>query len=253
MNTEHFIEPSPPAPLWNDCPNCSFIAWCTRANLTAHQVRQFGDRIEHHCLRKHHEYLHRIGAALLSLYVINSGFMRTSITDDDGREQITGFSMPGDLVGMEAIATGRYQCDTIALEDSSVCGIAFADFQQLNRDIPALQHLFHRMLGSEIARGQFPAESFPALLRARLFGNAFPPADDAAGYRQLSWTQTGDSESRVFAPRQQPVDCHPWQGCGDHQRRTPAADHQHSRINTPGWSRRSGASSIRLPRYPGAA
>jgi CRP/FNR family transcriptional regulator, anaerobic regulatory protein len=152
MNTGRSIDPSPPAPLWNDCPNCSFIAWCTPANLTAHQVRQFGDRLEHRRLRKHHEYLHRIGAALISLYVINSGFLRTSITDDEGREQIIGFLMPGDLVGMEAIATGRYQCDTITLEDSSVCGVAFADFQQLNRDIPALQHHFHRALGSEIAR-----------------------------------------------------------------------------------------------------
>lgn len=61
--------------------------------------------------------MHRSGTALVSLYVINSGFLKASINDNNGHEQITGFFMPGDLVGMEAIATGKHQCNTTALED----------------------------------------------------------------------------------------------------------------------------------------
>lgn len=144
--------PSLPAPLLRDCPSCRFMAWGQRADLTARESRQFNDRIEHRRPKKRSEYLNQAGAALTSLYVIHSGFLRTSITDGDGREQITGFFMPGELIGMEAIATGMHPCNTTALEDSSVCGMAFADFEQLNRDIPALQHHFHRAMGTEITR-----------------------------------------------------------------------------------------------------
>ena len=96
--------------------------------------------------------MHRSGTALVSLYVINSGFLKASINDNNGHEQITGFFMPGDLVGMEAIATGKHQCNTTALEDSSLCGIVFASLEQLNREIPSLQHDFNRTLGAEINR-----------------------------------------------------------------------------------------------------
>ena len=96
--------------------------------------------------------MHRSGTALVSLYVINSGFLKASINDNNGHEQITGFFMPGDLVGMEAIATGKHQCNTTALEDSSLCGIVFASLEQLNREIPSLQRDFNQTLGAEINR-----------------------------------------------------------------------------------------------------
>lgn len=139
-------------PLSRECPDCGFIEWAQQAGLSAGELRRFCDRIEHRRTRKHHEHLHRAGAALGVLYVINSGFVKTIISDNNGHQQITGFSMPGDLVGLDAIATGRHQCSTIALEDSSVCGIIFAELEQLNRDMPALQRHFHQTMGAEITR-----------------------------------------------------------------------------------------------------
>lgn len=152
MNKLHAVTSSPAAPLFLDCPDCGFMAWGRRARLSARETRMFDERIEHGRLKKHHEFLHRAGAPLGTLYIITSGFLKTSISDNNGHEQITGFSMPGDVVGMEAIATGKYQCNTIAMEDTSLCGIAFADLEQLNRDIPALQQHFHQTLGAEITR-----------------------------------------------------------------------------------------------------
>lgn len=110
------------------------------------------DIIEHCRPLKRNEHLHRAGSALKSLYAINSGFLRTSITTDDGREQVVGFSMTGELLGMDAIGTGVHQCDTVALEDSSLCGIRYADLEELGHAIPALQNHFHRMMGAEITR-----------------------------------------------------------------------------------------------------
>jgi len=134
------------------CPNCGFTAWCLPAGLTSHESKQFNDRVEHRRPLKRGEHLHNAGSAQTSLYVINSGFLKTSLVDGDGREQVTGFPMTGDLIGMEAIDSGKYLCTRIALEDSRLCGMRFADFEDLGHTIPALQHHFHRVMGAEIAR-----------------------------------------------------------------------------------------------------
>ena len=152
MNRKIAIRAAPPPPQSLECPDCGFIDWGRRADMSVDELKSFCKRIEHHRTRKHHEHLLRAGTTLGVLYVINSGFVKTIISDGKGHEQITGFSMPGDLIGMDAIATGRHQCSTIAIEDSSVCGVAFAELEQLNRDIPALQHHFNQTMGAEITR-----------------------------------------------------------------------------------------------------
>ena len=152
MNKKTALHAVLPVPSPGDCPDCSFIDWGRRADFSADELQRFCDRIEHRRLKKNHEYLHRAGSALGVLYVINSGCVKTLINDGKGHEQITGFLMPGDLVGMDAIATGKHQCSTIALEDSSLCSMAFAELEQFNREIPALQRHFHQTMGAEITR-----------------------------------------------------------------------------------------------------
>jgi CRP/FNR family transcriptional regulator len=152
MNRKPATRVAPPKPLSEDCPDCGFIDWGRGANPSTDELQRFCSKIEHRRLRKQREYLHRAGTTLSALYIINSGFVKTIISDGNGHEQITGFSMPGDLIGMDAIATGKHQCSTVALEDSSLCGMAFVDLEQLNREIPALQHHFHQTLGAEITR-----------------------------------------------------------------------------------------------------
>lgn len=109
MNRKSAITVAAPPPQPRECPDCSFIDWARRADISAADLQRFCARIKHRRLRKHHEQLHRAGAALGVLYVINSGFVKTIINDGVGHEQITGFSMPGDLVGLDAIATGKHQ------------------------------------------------------------------------------------------------------------------------------------------------
>jgi CRP/FNR family transcriptional regulator len=152
MSTVCPVDFSPFGLPQSECPNCGLIAWCLPANLKLHESKQLNDRIEHHRLIKRNEYIHHAGSPLTSLYVIHSGFLKTSITDGDGRDQVAGFHMTGELVGMDAIGAGKHQCDAIALEDSHLCGMRYSDFEQLGQSLPALQHHFHRVMGAEIAR-----------------------------------------------------------------------------------------------------
>jgi CRP/FNR family transcriptional regulator len=136
----------------NGCLNCGFDAWLLPANLSLRESKKINDRIEHRRPIKRSKYLHHAGAPLDSLYAISSGFLKTSIADSDGREQIVGFSMTGELVGLDAIGTGKYLCDSIALEDSSLCGMRYSDLEELGHAIPAMQHRFHQVMSVEITR-----------------------------------------------------------------------------------------------------
>lgn len=98
------------------------------------------------------DYLYRSGAALESLYAIRSGFMKSCVLREDGREQVAGFHMMGELMGLDAIGSERHICDAVALEDSEVCEIPLAVLERLARDMPSLQQHFHRILSREIVR-----------------------------------------------------------------------------------------------------
>src|SRR6478672_5585759 len=82
------------------------------------------------------------------------GILRHSRFNVSGEQQITGFQMAGELLGMDAIGTDRHHCSAIALEDSEVCEIPFTRLQDLFGHIPNLLHHFHRMMSQEITREQ---------------------------------------------------------------------------------------------------
>lgn len=100
------------------------------------------------------EALYRTGDHFSSLFAVRRGFFKTYILHEDGREQVTGFQMTGDLLGMDAISTDMHACDAVALEDSEVCEVPFDDLERLSGAIPALQRHFHKTLSREIVRDQ---------------------------------------------------------------------------------------------------
>ena len=135
------------------CASCGLRAGCLPAGLNVRELARFDSLITPRHRVRRGQHLCRTGTALQSLFVIRSGAVKSCVTDDDGRVQIMGFYLAGELLGMDAIATGRHICDVIALEDSEVCNIPFAGLQQLSRDIPALGHDLHCMMSREIGRG----------------------------------------------------------------------------------------------------
>jgi len=135
-----------------DCPNCALGEWAWSSFRTLAEASYFNDQIVHGSIVKRHHYVHSFGTALESLNVVNSGFLKSCLTARNGNVQITGFSMRGDMVGLDAISTGIHQSDSIALEDACLCSIKYSCLQKLMGDIPALRNLFHQKISAEIAR-----------------------------------------------------------------------------------------------------
>ncbi len=98
--------------------------------------------------------LYLSGEPFQSLFAIRTGFFKTEVVSEDGREQVTGFQMAGELMGLDGIGSGQHNCDARALEDSEVCVIPFNRLSELSREIDTLQHHFHKVMSREIVRDQ---------------------------------------------------------------------------------------------------
>lgn len=105
-------------------------------------------------LFKRGEVFYRIGEAFNYVYAIRSGSVKTYISTDDGRLQITGFHVPGELLGLNAIDERRYNCEAMALETTSVCEISVDCFEELARQIPSVHYQMLKMMSREIKHNQ---------------------------------------------------------------------------------------------------
>ena len=98
---------------------------------------------------KRDELLCHMGAAADSVYAVRSGFLESRTAVHDGREQVTGFHMPGDLVGIDAISSGTHATAIVALEDAEVCVIPYARLEQ-----PEVRRHVHQAMTHELSRAQ---------------------------------------------------------------------------------------------------
>ncbi len=137
----------------NHCASCGLHELCLPTGLADEDMLQF-DRIVGRRRVAKGEFLHRLHDPLNRLYAIRLGHFKTHRLSTAGKDQITGFQMAGELLGMDAIGTERHNCDATALEDSDVCDIPFAELESLLGAIPILLHRFHRLMSQEIIREQ---------------------------------------------------------------------------------------------------
>ncbi|HEX7811869.1 MAG TPA: fumarate/nitrate reduction transcriptional regulator Fnr [Burkholderiales bacterium] len=135
-----------------NCSTCNFRELCLPAGLCTNDL----DRVEKvvHARRRirRGEVLFNAGDSFNSLYAIRTGFFKASVLDDEGREQVTGFSMGGELLGLEGIGTGSYNSTATALEDSDVCIMPFAMLEEISQQVRPLQRHLHAVLAREIVR-----------------------------------------------------------------------------------------------------
>ncbi len=96
--------------------------------------------------------LFRNGDKFNALYAIRTGFFKTRISAEDGRDQVTGFQMAGEIIGLDGIVNDHHTCDAVALEDAEVCVMPFDRIEELSREITSLQRHVHKIMSREIVR-----------------------------------------------------------------------------------------------------
>jgi CRP/FNR family transcriptional regulator len=134
------------------CSNCNLRELCLPFGLSLEELERLDDLISTRRRIRRGDYLYRAGDQFDAIYAIRSGFFKTDVLLEDGRDQVTGFQMAGELLGLDGISTEHHTCNSIALEDSEICAIPFSRLESLSREIHTLQHHFHKVMSREIVR-----------------------------------------------------------------------------------------------------
>ncbi|MGZ8287599.1 MAG: fumarate/nitrate reduction transcriptional regulator Fnr [Telluria sp.] len=136
------------------CAGCSMHQLCLPMGLDDADITRLDQIIGGRRRLVRDERLYQMGEPFRNLYAIRFGHFKTYQVNAAGEQQITGFQMAGELLGMDAISADHHHCDAVALEDSEVCAIPFARLEELFGQVPTLLRHFHRIMSQEITREQ---------------------------------------------------------------------------------------------------
>lgn len=134
------------------CSNCNLRELCLPADLTGHDMDTLDTLVATRRRIKRGSALFSNGDRFNSLYAIRTGFFKTCVTTEDGRDQVTGFQMAGEIIGLDGIVADRHSCNAVALEDAEVCELPYERIEELSREVPALQTHMHKIMSREIVR-----------------------------------------------------------------------------------------------------
>jgi CRP/FNR family transcriptional regulator len=172
-----------------NCSSCNLREICLPGGVCMEDLEHVQNIVYARRRVKRGESLFATGDEFTSIYAIRSGFFKTSVVDGEGREQVTGFFMGGELLGMEGIGAGQHSSTAIALEDSEICVMPYSLVESMAHDYPQLQRRLHSVLSREIVRdhgvmmllGSMRAEerlaAFLSNLSKRFVRRGYSPSD----------------------------------------------------------------------------
>jgi CRP/FNR family transcriptional regulator, anaerobic regulatory protein len=134
------------------CSNCNLRELCMPLGLSSTELDRIDEVVASRRKVKRGAMLFRNGEKFTSLYAIRTGFFKTCIASEDGRDQVTGFQMAGEVVGLDGIVNDHHTCNAVALEDAEVCVMPFERIEELSREVVALQRHVHKIMSREIVR-----------------------------------------------------------------------------------------------------
>ncbi len=125
---------------------------CLPVGLEQDAITQLDALVTSRVKLKKGDTLYRAGDPFGALYAIRLGSVKTTMLAEDGREQVAGYHMLGDVIGMDGIGTEHHGCEAIALEDTECCVLPFSQIGELAQNLPSLQRNLYQFLSREISR-----------------------------------------------------------------------------------------------------
>ena len=134
------------------CSTCMMGSVCLPVGMPANEVAQLDDLVKERLRVEKGQPLFEHGAPLNALFGLRTGSIKTQIIEASGQQQITGFFLPGEIVGLDGMMDGIHSSTAVAMEDSEVCVVKLDDIDEISRYVPSLQHQVRRLMSKEIAR-----------------------------------------------------------------------------------------------------
>jgi CRP/FNR family transcriptional regulator len=136
------------------CGNCRLASICLPLYLESDDIVQLDEIIQRSKPLQKSQHLYREGDDFESVYAVRSGTLKAYKTTDDGREQVTGFYFPGEILGMDGISNNVHASSAVSLETAAICEIPFTSLEKLSSAMPNLQRHFFQLMSREITEDQ---------------------------------------------------------------------------------------------------
>lgn len=137
-----------------NCSSCRLNTLCLPISLELKDINKLDEIIQRGRPIQKGNHIYYAGDKFRSVYAVRSGAIKTVSNTQDGQEQITGFYLPGEIIGMDGLATNNHSNSAIALETSAVCEIPFSRLEELSIQLPNLQRRFFQLMSKEITNDQ---------------------------------------------------------------------------------------------------
>lgn len=134
------------------CSKCNLRELCLPSGLNKDEMAQLDTVVASRRKIARGEALFHNGESFKALYAIRTGFFKSSVATEVGKEQVIGFQMAGEIIGLDGIVNNQHSCDAIALEDAEVCVMQWDRLEDLSGAMPVLQRHLHRIMSREIVR-----------------------------------------------------------------------------------------------------
>jgi CRP/FNR family transcriptional regulator len=136
------------------CGDCRLNTLCLPIALQTDDISRLDEIIQRGKPLNKNEYLYKQSSPFSSVYAVRSGCLKAYRLTNDGKEQITGFYFPGEILGMDGIGKNKHNCSAKALETSAVCEIPFEQLGELSTQLPEMQQHFFQIMSHEISSDQ---------------------------------------------------------------------------------------------------
>jgi CRP/FNR family transcriptional regulator len=136
------------------CGSCALHELCLPAGIDSDDLKRLDSTVRDKRTLDRGKMLFRQGDSFHALYVVRSGALKTFVEGADGQTQVLGFSLPGEIVGVDALSNDYHLCGAIALERTSICELPYNQLQRVVSEVPSLQRQLMRFISREIVSEQ---------------------------------------------------------------------------------------------------
>ncbi|MEO8063543.1 MAG: cyclic nucleotide-binding domain-containing protein [Pseudomonadota bacterium] len=151
------------------CSTCAFSSACLQSGYGKSQLRDLHVLVEHIGPFAEGEHVFREGDPFNAIAAVRAGTVKTYVADSEGREQVQGFYLPGEIIGLNAISQARYPCNAVAMDPVSLCRFSFSTMSELASRMPGLQQQLFVLLSQDIGKAALLAGNYTAEERVAAF------------------------------------------------------------------------------------
>jgi len=136
------------------CQSCRLNELCLPIALNRSEIVQLDEIVQRNRPYKKGDHLYRQADEFSAVFAVRSGSFKSYSLSSNGNSRVTGFYLPGEIIGMDGISGKSFTNSTVALEHASICEIPFSQLEKLSQELPNLQHHFFAIMGNEISKDQ---------------------------------------------------------------------------------------------------